>query len=129
MALSKLLLALLVALAPAGPIRAATDITAVPASQSGMILLVFETDDCSYCRLFRSEIRPAYEQGPRARSVPMHFVDALQVDAGKIGLAAPVTVVPTVVLMKDGEEVERLAGYTGPETFFQAVTVMLRRAE
>jgi len=125
----KILLAFALLLAPTGGMYAATDPATAPVSRSGMVLLVFETDDCAYCRMFRKEIRPTYEQGARAKAVPMHFVDALQVDAEKVGLAGPVNVLPTVILVKDGQEVDRLTGYTGPEIFFQSLAVMMNRAE
>ncbi len=61
--------------------------------------------------------------------MPMRFVDVNAIDEGSIGLATPITLVPTIVLMRDGREVGRLAGYTGPELFFEALTHMLDRAD
>ena len=37
----------------------------------------------------------------------------------------PGQAVPTVVLVKDGREVDRIAGYTGPESFLHLVNRML----
>ena len=59
----------------------------------------------------------------------MRFVDLNAVDEAKLGLTEPVTTVPTIVLMREGQEVARLTGYMGPQIFFQAVPEMLARAE
>ena len=52
---------------------------------------------------------------PQSREVPLRYVDLNAVDADLLGLAGPVTMVPTIVLMRDGQEVSRIAGYTGPQ--------------
>ena len=36
---------------------------------------------------------------------------------------------PTVVLMRDGREIDRITGYTGSEAFLTLVHRLLRRAE
>ena len=37
--------------------------------------------------------------------------------------------VPTAVVMKDGREVDRIAGYWGSDNFFKMVTFIIGRAE
>jgi thioredoxin-related protein len=100
-----------------------------PSARSGLELLVFQVEGCHICDLVQTRIRPAYERSPKAAEMPMRFVDVNAIDEGSIGLATPITLVPTIVLMRDGREVGRLAGYTGPELFFEALTHMLDRAD
>lgn len=88
-------------------------------------LIVLEVPGCIYCRVFRRDVVPAYEISTRAREVPMRFVDLNDIDEEKLGLTSPVDVVPTVVLMHEGREVGRIAGYLGPESFFHSVSHLM----
>jgi hypothetical protein len=90
-------------------------------------LLVFEVAGCGYCNLFRRDVAPAYERSLRAREVPMRFVDANKTDLSRLNLAEPLKVVPTIVLMVNGREIERITGYMGPEPFFHMISTLMRR--
>lgn len=92
-------------------------------------LVVYEIASSAYCRLFRRDVVPAFERSTRARSLPMRFVDLSAEGASEAGLDAPVTTVPTVVLLRDGREVGRITGYTGPENFFHLVNHMMGPVE
>lgn len=109
-------------------VRAALDASA-PTPNAGLEFLVLEVKSCHVCELVRTHILPPYERSVTAREAPMRFVDLNAVDEAQLGLTAPVTTVPTIVLMREGQEVARLTGYTGPQIFFQAVPEMLARAE
>jgi thioredoxin-related protein len=102
-------------------------VTALPAT-SNMELLVFEVQGCVYCDVFRRDVLPTYQSAPAAVRAPIRFVDINSVDADKLALRGAVRVVPTMVLMKEGKEVERITGYTAPSTFFKLVNYMLERA-
>jgi hypothetical protein len=92
---------------------------------SRLELIVIEVAGCTICDLVRLHIQPAYEASPRARQLPMRYVDITNMDEMKLGLAARVATVPTIVLMRDGREVDRITGYTGPRHFFVALGEML----
>lgn len=104
--------------------RAALD-SGEPASAPQRELLVFEVKDCTICSLVHQHIEPAYRASSNARRAPMRFVDLNEIDERAVGLASPITMVPTTVLMEQGVEVARLPGYTGPQIFFQAMHRML----
>ena len=124
-----LIAAVVILMAAAGAhVRAALDASA-PTSSVGLEFLVLEVKSCHVCELVRAHILPPYERSATAREAPMRFVDLNAVDEAQLGLTAPVTTVPTIVLMREGQEVARLTGYTGPQIFFQAVPEMLARAE
>jgi hypothetical protein len=116
--------ALLIASGDPPPARAAAEITT---ERAGPIveLLVIEARSCPMCRLFRDEIAPAYRATARAERAPLRFLDVAHTDPDTLNLAAPIEIIPTVVLMRDGAEVDRLVGYTGPEIFLRAIGVML----
>ena len=123
--LAALLIAAVVGLMPP-PLFAARE--AANPSTSRLELLVIEVAGCTVCDLVRVHIQPAYEASPRAREVPMRYVDITHVDELKIGLQSRVATVPTIVLMRDGKEVDRISGYTGPKNFFALLTEMLHQA-
>jgi len=108
------------------PLNAARqDATAPPAR---LELLVIEVAGCNICHLVRNHIQPAYEASPRARSVPMRYVDITTRDELTLGLNERVSTVPTIVLLRDGREVDRIAGYLGPQNFMTAISIMLESA-
>lgn len=88
-------------------------------------LLVIEVSGCKVCDLVRTYIQPAYEASPHARQVPMRYVDVTHQDELTLGLNERVATVPTIVLLRDGREVDRIAGYTGPQNFLIAISSML----
>ncbi len=88
-------------------------------------LVIFETADCVYCRLFRRDVLPEYRNSVRSSELPIRFVDVN--DAGPLepALSGPLTIVPTAVLLVDGREAGRITGYTGPASFQQIISQML----
>lgn len=92
-------------------------------------LIVVEAPACGLCRLFRDKVLPAYKLSPRSSEALLRFVDVSRMDPAQIDLSEPIEVVPTVVLMRDGRELDRITGYTGPELFLRTVNQMLQRYE
>ena len=111
---------------PGGPqsVRAAVD-ASIEQPGPTLELIVIEARGCPMCRLFRDEIAPAYRATARAKQAPLRFIDVSFTDPATLNLVAPIEIVPTVILMRDGVEIERLVGYTGPEIFMTAVGRML----
>jgi thioredoxin-related protein len=119
--------ALMLATTNLTPIKAAQGPAATQRiSSTSAELLVFETNKCVYCFIFRRDVVPGYQQSPRARDVPMRFIDIDQVDVTQLKLKSPLTMLPTVILMKNGHEVDRIDGYMGPEPFFYMVSRLLK---
>ena len=127
--LATLLFMTCIAVQPAGYAHAARDrgpgVTAIAANE----LVVFEVDDCQICELFRQEILPVYQKSASHRAVPIRFVNLTYADESGMGLVASISVAPTVVLMRNGQEVERITGYTGPENFLQLVGLMMDKPD
>lgn len=90
-------------------------------------LVVFEADGCVYCDFFRRDVLPLYAESRVAKEAPVRFVNVSHADETKMGIAYAISIAPTVVLMRDGREVDRITGYTGPGTFVQLVKVMMGR--
>ena len=130
MRLARVLLLLLVAFAGTGPFRAEAARDGAGVVRARRIeVLVLEVRDCTICGLVRQNIQPLYERSPHARMAPMRYVDVTKLDETTIGLVSRINQVPTTVVMVDGREVDRIAGYWAPETFMQIITRMLDNAE
>lgn len=111
------------------PGHAARPIETGSLPETDLELVVLELDNCIYCGLFRRDALPMYQASVRAQKVPIRFLDLNDKAADELGLDGPVTVVPTVVLMKGNREIGRVPGYIGPENFFHAVNHMIGGAE
>lgn len=98
-------------------------------AKTSMELLVFEHPDCTYCQVFRSTVAPRYQNSQQAAAAPLRFFDIAKSDTDRLVLNSPITMVPTAVLMKDGREVDRIAGYWGPDNFFKMLTFIIAKAE
>lgn len=92
-------------------------------------LVVFEADGCVYCEVFRTDVLPLYKSSQIGREAPIRFINVSRSDESGMGLSSAITVAPTVVLMHQGQEVDRIVGYTGPFNFMKLVAYMMGRGE
>lgn len=106
---------------------AARDPVASPGS--GKELLVFEVDGCTYCAVFRRDVLARYQRSPLNTEAPIRFVDLNKTSEKHYALNGDIAMVPTAVLMSQGREVDRLAGYWGPDNFFKLMAGILARTE
>ena len=90
-------------------------------------VVVIESTDCVYCVLFRRNVLSTYEDSPRARDVPLRYLDLDEVMARRVVLAEPIFVVPTVLVLRDNEEVGRIPGYMAWDDFFRSINYLLAR--
>jgi thioredoxin-related protein len=100
-----------------------------PQAASTMEMVVFEHPDCRTCPAFRTKVAPRYEAMPQAADAPLRYVDITRTDTDRMGLTSPLTMVPTVVLMKGGREVDRIAGYWGRDNFLKMAEYLLAKAQ
>jgi thioredoxin-related protein len=92
-------------------------------------LVVFEADGCHYCEDFRRDVLPLYRASQIGRDTPLRFVNVSRSDETKMGLSGAIVMAPTVVLMHQGQEVDRIVGYTGPGNFMKLVAFMMGRGD
>ena len=91
-------------------------------------LVIVEVENCIYCDVLRRDVMPAYSTSPQGRELPIRFVDLNAPDAANLELSEPLTMVPTMLLVKANREVSRAPGYLGPEGFFHAIKAMMSSA-
>jgi thioredoxin-related protein len=123
--LTALAVALTLVAAWQGPGRAALDAAMVRTPP--LEVLVFEHPDCVYCRVFRRDVLPKYRASVRADLAPLRFVDVQSDGIGRLALNGRIDTVPTVVVMRDGQEVGRIVGYWGPSNFFKMLAHLIDR--
>jgi thioredoxin-related protein len=117
--------ALIVMAVSIAPVRALVDLETSALPDSRFEVLVVEIDNCIYCGLFRRDVAPTYTTSPRAKTAPMRFVDINAPDVDRLALQAPIDTIPTVLVVENGREVGRIAGYVGPEIFFHSLSQLL----
>lgn len=118
--------AIVASLTAGQPAAAPRESVEVQLAAETLEVLVFETEGCLYCRIFRRDVVPQYNQSKRAALAPIRFIDPLKTDVSRLGLRQPVTMLPTIVVMRDGQETGRISGYMGPEPFFHMLSQIVR---
>ena len=84
-------------------------------------VIVFEIGGCKYCTAFRDNLGARYLASTTNRAAPMRFVDVGKLDPQAFQLRADINTVPTIVVLQDGREVDRVEGYPLPELLFGMV--------
>lgn len=84
-------------------------------------VIVFEIGGCKYCAAFRDNLGARYLASTTNQAAPMRFVDVGRLDPQSFQLRSDINTVPTIVLMQDGQEVDRVEGYPLAELLFGMV--------
>ena len=89
-------------------------------SQAGLAaeLIMFESEDCHYCDLWKSEIGVIYHKTPQGKKAPLVMLDIddplpdhlMGMDAARF--------TPTFVVWNNGTEAGRITGYPGEDFFW-----------
>jgi thioredoxin-related protein len=118
---------LLLVLLPATAIGATWELPPAQHVPTGVELLAFEAPGCRYCPVFRRDVAPSYAVSRAGMTAPLRYIDINDASASSLKLASPVTVVPTLVLVRDGVEIGRIPGYVGRENTHRILDSMLPR--
>lgn len=82
-------------------------------------LLMFESDDCIWCRAWDAEIGPIYPKTAEGRRAPLRRVDIHAPRPVDLTHVEGVRFTPTFVLLDDrGREIGRINGYPGEDFFW-----------
>lgn len=95
------------------------------AAGAEMRLFMFEIADCAACDRFHTETLQDYWGSEASRTLPLTIVDLNALGTAAQPLRYPVDTVPTFVVMQDGREIARLAGYPGREAFEASIAAVL----
>lgn len=89
-------------------------------------LLMVEQAGCVYCERFNREIAPAYPKTSEGKRAPLRRVDLDAAWPADLKSVNPAKFTPTFILVHDGKEIDRLAGYPGDEHFWFLLGEMLK---
>jgi hypothetical protein len=84
-------------------------------------VIVFEIGGCKYCVAFRDNLGARYLSSTTNKAAPLRYVDIGQLDPTNFQLRADITTVPTIVVLQDGREVDRVEGYPLRDVLFEMV--------
>ncbi|OAB54900.1 hypothetical protein AY600_07945 [Phormidium willei BDU 130791] len=99
------------------------------AQQAPLELVMFETATCPYCKQWHEEIGGIYPKTPEGRAAPLRRVDLdAPAPADLRDLQRSVVYTPTFVLLREGAEVGRIAGYPGEHFFWPLLANLLAEA-
>lgn len=92
-------------------------------------LIMFTRNGCAYCLLWDKQIGPIYSKTDEAIRAPLKKVN---LDSGNTTdpiLLEAVSVTPTFVLIDQGREIGRFAGYSDDLTFWSQLSVLLKKLD
>jgi len=96
---------------------------------SDLRLYMIEQRGCIYCAAWNRDVGDAYHLTEEGRSAPLERLD-LRADPpdGVIFRSRPVFT-PTFILVRDGQEIDRIEGYPGEDFFWGLLGMMLKKAQ
>jgi len=83
----------------------------------GVVMVDFYADWCGPCKMAAPIIEELSEEYKGKVVVGKVNTDANQATSGKYGIMS----IPTVVMFKDGKEVERMSGFAGKEGYVKLI--------
>ena len=95
------------------------------AAEVAVKLLMFEAPACPHCKRWHAEIGVIYEKSREGRFAPL---ERLAISEAARRSIADVRYSPTFVVLRNGEEVGRIVGYSGPDFFWPQLGEVLARA-
>lgn len=104
-----------------GLLVAATSLIMSSSRVSAAELIMFRQNGCAWCTVWQREIGPIYPKTPEGSFAPLRQVDISQ-SSSTVGLAQPVTVTPTFVLIENDREIGRITGYPGASFFWELLS-------
>jgi len=101
----------------------------ISAASHGAELVMFEASYCEWCAAWHEEIGPVCPRTAEARIAPLRQVDVDDPRPDDLADVDGIVYTPTFVLMDNGEEVGRIAGYPGEDHFWGLLGMLLEKLE
>ena len=92
-------------------------------------LLMAEEAGCIWCARWNAEVGDAYEKTAEGRAAPLQRYDIDEGTPEGVDLARRVVFTPTFILVRDGQEIDRIEGYPGEDFFWGLLNTMLQKAD
>ena len=81
-------------------------------------LIMFTSEDCPACQAWEREIGSVYKKSEYQVEFPITRVDFSAGAPSWLVINESLRGTPTFVIMKNGQEIGRITGFTGPEMFW-----------
>ena len=88
-------------------------------------LVMFTSENCPVCQAWEKEIGSIYKKSQYQVALPLKRVDFFGLVSDWISVKEPISGTPTFVVIKNGEEVGRILGYSGAEMFWWELSSFL----
>ncbi len=92
-------------------------------------LVMFETDQCAWCRLWHRDIGPIYPKSAEGRDLPLRRVDLAVPRPSDLASIMDIRYTPTFVVVVDGRELGRIVGYPGQDHFWAFMSALHARVK
>jgi thioredoxin-related protein len=89
-------------------------------------LVMVELKSCVYCAKFNREMASAYQGSKTGQSVPLRRINPRKWPAD-LSAVKKTPYTPVFILVDDGREIGRFAGYSGPEQFNAKLKKLMAR--
>lgn len=99
-----------------------------PLWAQSLTLYMVEQPGCIYCARWNAEVGDAYHLTAEGRAAPLQRIDLHATLPEGVTFARKAAFTPTFVLVRDGQELERIEGYPGEDFFWGLLGVMLKNA-
>ena len=99
--------------------------TALSLSAVAGNLIMFDEDDCSWCRKWDDEIGVIYSITPESCQAPLLKVKLGENLPASVAIKESIPYTPTFVFIHEEEEVGRIVGYPGEEFFWSFLNEMI----
>ena len=92
-------------------------------------LLMTDHRACRYCAQFNREVGKVYSKTEAGELAPLRRVSRLKKWPADLAAITPAYHTPVFILVEDGREVGRFAGYVGEEAFWQQLNPLLAKLQ
>lgn len=91
-------------------------------------LMMVEEDTCPWCAQWHEEIGPIYPKTQEGKIAPLVRQDIYTILPQGVTTTQGLHFTPTFILLRDGQEIDRIEGYPGEDFFWSLLNMMLQRA-
>jgi thioredoxin-related protein len=102
-------------------------LSAFTAAQALQLIMV-DSRRCQYCREFNREVAPHYNSMATGQMAPLRHVNGARRWPADLANVTPAYGTPTFILVDNGREVGRFAGYANPQIFWRTLDRLMSYA-
>ena len=100
-----------------------------PSFLSAAELVMIDARACTYCARFRAEVAPIYDTTAAGQIAPLRPVSPLKAWPEDLAGVRPARFAPVFILVENGSEVGRFAGYTNRKHFWEQLWPLIVRLQ